>query len=140
MKNRQPSRRSMLECCAQLHVDDGISPRHQNRTKPKYKQHSSARFCSQVQQALRLAIGEHCLDTPLSQWDVDSVEQENGCPTLIVKLVCVVDNANTDEDIHMLLNQYRDVFRQAVAQAISRKKTPALRFQLLSVATTGRRL
>jgi ribosome-binding factor A len=131
MKYTTRLERSMLKCCAEIHVDDGISPRHQKKEKQHLADHRLERICSQVQKAVRLAIAEYCPSTALSQWDVVSVKQEHNSPTLTVNLAQVEGEPDRIDVITSLLSQYRGVIRKTVAETITRKKTPSLRFQLI---------
>ncbi|OUS28418.1 hypothetical protein A9Q99_12925 [Gammaproteobacteria bacterium 45_16_T64] len=131
MKPRNNKERRMLECCAELRVDDGISPRHQKKETQQSIEHKLERLCSQVQKAIRFAIAEYCANTPLSQWDADSVEQEKQGPRFIVTLIQVTGEKPTNDSIELLLKEYKGVIRKAVSESITRKKTPPLRFQII---------
>jgi len=131
MKPRNRTERSMLECCEELHVDDGISPRHQNNKTPNQKNQSTERLCSQVQKAVRMAIAEYCLNTALSQWDAVSVIQEDGSPTLIIDMMQVTGEPESAPVINRLLDKYKSSIRRTIAETITRKRTPSIRFRLV---------
>jgi ribosome-binding factor A len=124
----------MLEHCDQLHEDDGVDPREyfKSNNRRNKNNHKTSRLCTQVAQTLSLVLAGEFADERLHNLQVLFVEPAPDASQLIVT---VQTNSPCDSaGIHELLNLLGSVsgqLRNAVASAISRKRTPKLQFQII---------
>jgi ribosome-binding factor A len=127
-------REQMRALCEELREDDGIDPRiffkparNQDKVHRKAKQ-----LCRQVQKTLDLVLSGEIRDEALSGLKIVSIIPGADSSQLLVTVIADVPAAELDRaDIERRLATVEGQLRSAVAQAITRKKTPLLVFQIL---------
>jgi ribosome-binding factor A len=129
-------REQMRALCEELREDDGIDPR--NFFKPsrnRDKEHRKAKqLCRQVQKTLDLVLSGEVQDDSISGLKIVSIIPGADSSQLLVRVVADVPAAELDRaDIERRLTTVEGQLRSAVAQAITRKKTPMLVFQILGL-------
>jgi ribosome-binding factor A len=117
--------------CDQLHEDDCIDPREYfSRSNFNQKQNRKAKqLCRQVAETLGLVLTGDTSDDLLAELSVVSVVPAPDSSRL---LVTVVTHAASDrEEIERRLAHHGGRLRCEVARAITRKKAPALAFNVI---------
>lgn len=90
--------------------------------------HKTLQLCSQVRDALSLAISGECHDDVLRELYVDTVEPAPNASRLLVRLI-IPKHAKVDyADLYERLAKVGPFLRTIVAKEISRKRTPELTF------------
>lgn len=133
MNARKPSRRQMLASCAEIREDDGIDPRDFFRHKLNYRKadRKTLQLCAQVADTLNGLLPD-CHDELLQILQVASVVPAPDASQLLVTVFPVVQLEEDVDSQQVLqrLNQAAGHLRSGVAAAVTRKKAPALLFQV----------
>ncbi len=135
MTFNQRQREQMRALCGELREDDGIDPRELFKpSRQRDKDHRKARqLCRQVQKTLDLVLSGEIRDESLSGLKIVSITPGADSSRLVVTVVADLPAAELDHtDIERRLTGIEGQLRTAIAQAITRKKTPLLTFQVLS--------
>lgn len=115
--------------CADFREGDGVDPRLEKRTelKNEVKTISSTRLCRQVHKLARLALSE----LGVMDWDITYVRESSKGASLILEVEPLTDIslASALEAVSKM-KQLQPQVRQIIAQGISRKNVPALKFVL----------
>lgn len=129
----------ILELCGELRPEDGVSSKElakrelaelkkRDRNKPNYH---LRQLCKQVYQAIDMAItcdcGDPILDDLKPVW-VRPVPKSN---SLEVTFTTSERDLEQIELMHTTLNHVEGILRSAVADSISRKRVPTLRFKIM---------
>ncbi len=134
MTFNQRQREQMRALCGELREDDGIDPRDLFKpSKKRDKEHRKAKqLCRQVQKTLDLVLSGEIRDESLNGLKIASITPGADSSRLVVTVIADVPAAELDRaDIERRLATVEGQLRSAVAQAITRKKTPLLVFQIL---------
>jgi len=134
MTFNQRRREQMRALCGELRDDDGIDPRDLfTPSRKRDKEHRKAKqLCRQVQKTLDLVLSGEIRDEALNGLKIASIIPGADFSRLVVTVVADVPAAELDRaDIERRLATVEGQLRSAVAQAITRKKTPLLVFQIL---------
>lgn len=124
-RRREPSRTPGLRDEAQTHPEDLFAAASADR--------KSLSLCAQVRRAIELAIGVDCRDEVLIDLIVLDVWPDPTTRRLRVWLRGPAGmDAGERENILRRLAAARGFLRSQVAEAIHRKRTPELAFELLS--------
>lgn len=108
------------------------SPRQQDGPGPFEPDARSLALCAQAHRALEYAIAGECRDRVLRELVLMDVVPEMTDRRLRVWLLIPADAETQDrDDIARRLTGARGFFRAAVAEAIHRKRTPELCFELV---------
>ena len=126
-------REQMLAFCGEIHEDDGVDPRQWFRS-PRIRRkenHRTQRLCSQVGETIDLVLAGEFGDQLLHNLRVVRVTP---CPDISRLLVTIhsdvpPDTATPDEILGRL-EKVTGRLRSEVANAITRKRTPQLVFQI----------
>lgn len=129
-------REQMLACCGEIQDDDGIDPRQFFRgpSRQGKRDRKTQQLCRQVEQNLNLVLGGEFADELLQSLFVESVVPAPNASQLLVT-VSAGDGEENVADRSLILNRLERVagrLRAAVAEAITRKKTPRLMFQVVA--------
>lgn len=129
----------ILKLCGELCPEDGISSkelakrefaesRKRNRSKPNYH---LRQLCKQVYHTIDMAIicdcGDPILDDLKPVW-VRPVPKSN---SLEITFTTSERDLGQISRMHYTLNQVEGLLRSAVANSISRKRVPQLRFKII---------
>ena len=136
MTNPKDRRSRLADLCASLHDDDGINPReekladrNENRRKPSSKDQQLA---MQVRLALEHAMRGRIGDRLLQSVTIASVEPAPDATRFAVILSPAPGGGPLDEPrVLNHLQALRGGLRSAIAEAITRKRTPDLTFAIL---------
>jgi len=134
MTFNQRQREQMRALCGELREDDGVDPRDLFKpSRKRDKEHRKAKqLCRQVQKTLDLVLSGEIRDDSLSGLKIVSITPGADSSRLVATVVTDVPAAELDRvDIERRLATVEGQLRSAVAQAITRKKTPLLLFQIL---------
>jgi len=134
MTFNQRQREQMRALCGELREDDGIDPRDLFKpSRKRDKEHRKTKqLCRQVQKTLDLVLSGEIRDESLSGLKIVSITPGADSSRLVVTVVADVPAAELDRaDVERRLKIIEGQLRIAVAQAITRKKTPLLVFQIL---------
>lgn len=140
MKIDKRTRKRLLAHCVELHEDDGLDPRFddkrdQKRDKQSYK---TQQLCKQIEETLALVIGGEIADKRFDSIHIDRVIPAPDAAQLCVQLRA--DRLLTKPEIlaaEQLIGMLEGAIRSEIAKAITRKRTPRLKFVILNDARTG---
>lgn len=96
--------------------------------KNRHHDHKTLQLCSQVRDALSLAISGECHDDVLRELYVDSVEPAPNASRLLVRLIIPRYVKLDPVDFYARIERVTPFLRTIVAKEISRKRTPDLSF------------
>lgn len=125
MKNKKHNK----NLCADFRDGDGVDPRLEKRTelKNEVKTISSTRLCRQVHKLSRLALSE----LGVMDWDITYVRESSKGASLILEVEPLLDiSLESALEVVSKLKQLQPQMRQMIAQGISRKNVPSLKFEL----------
>lgn len=115
--------------CADFRDGDGVDPRLEKNTELKKHLNtlSSARLCRQVQKLARLALSE----LGVIDWDVTNVEESSKGTSLLLEVEPLTENS-VESALQAVakMKRLQPQIRQIIAEGISRKTVPAIRFVL----------
>ena len=140
MTNDKRARKRLLASCGQLHEDDGVDLRHffkthENRDK---QNHKTRQLCDQVAQTLELVLTGDFGDERLHGLQVVSVHPAPDAAQLSVTVR--TDYPCDNVEAAKILDRLATIsgrLRCAVAAAISRKRTPKMRFRVIGPSEFG---
>ena len=123
----------LLMLCGQLNEDDAVDPREFFRTRYRSQDAKAQRLCRQVADTLSLVLSGEMADEVLQSLEVFSVQP---APNTRRLLVVVRPNPRLCADttpgaILAKLSAVQGRLRTEVAAAISRRKAPALDFEVI---------
>lgn len=132
MKSRRFARKPPPpELCAQAHTDDGIDPRFLPRhPRGKVSNRKALQLCRQVERALSVALEGDVL----RELAVQSVVPAPDSSRLLVTFVYHGAESSSLHEVLAAIECHRAAFRSAVAEAIHRKKTPELVYDVVPAA------
>ena len=140
MVNPKLRREEIRKLCAEPSEEDGIDPRKLLKPGRKRKKahHKSTQLCRQVQRTVDLILSGETGDDLLTNLRVDSVQVGIGTTCLLVTVIADVPPDQFDPvQIENRLRAVQGLLRREVATAITRRKTPTLRFQVLPPRPNG---
>jgi ribosome-binding factor A len=139
MTFRKPSKRQLLDSCAEVRDDDGVDPKLFFR-KPgagRKLNRKTLQLCSQVADALNGLLVD-CGDERLQALTVVSVEPAPDASRLLVTVGSTVPTANCDRQAVLdSLAKANGRLRAGVAEAITRKRAPQLVFHFAAPFSAG---
>lgn len=129
MKHRPDPRDIWRELCASLHEEDGLTPAELNKkdNDKTTADRATQRLCAQAGRAIRMALLADCHDQDLQSLEVTRVEPWPDAKRLRVHLA-VRDASVPLDQAALKLHHVGHLLRDAVAQSITRKRAPQLRF------------
>lgn len=132
------NRKLLREYCGEIHDDDGIDPRtyFKNHRKKKKEHHKTRQLCRQVEQTLSYVFSD-CADERLLGLSVLKVQPAPGAAQLLVTLHSDSPGECVAEILQRLV-RLEGRLRSEIAAAISRKRTPRLRFQIVQPPQSNR--
>lgn len=131
MTFRKPSRRQMLDSCAEIRDDDGVDPRdffRKGRTGRKIDR-KTLQLCAQVADSLNGLLVE-CRDERLQLLQVASVVPAPDASRLLVTVYPVVSTPMDDVAVLQELVRATGRLRAEIATSITRKRVPQLTFHV----------
>ena len=139
LNNRQ--RAQMLACCGEIQKDDGVDPRRffKSQSDRNKRDRKTQQLCQQVEQTLRLVLSGECSDELLQSLIVESVVPEPNASQMLVTVSIESSHEDTPDPSVVLERLDRVVgrLRAEVAASITRKRTPALKFRIVSTQATN---
>lgn len=132
MKSDKTWLRVANQCCAEIGPEDGIDPRHLSKQhKDSKRRHKDMQLCKRAKRTADLVFAGETLNQLLRELVVDRVElSANGNQLLMT--VLVEPNLPPEQTVSIAdaLTHVKGYVRAAVAQAIERKRVPAIRFRI----------
>jgi len=141
MTFRKPSKRQMLDSCAEVRDDDGIDPKmffRKGRTERKTDR-KTLQLCSQVADALNGLLVD-CRDERLQALVVVAVIPAPDATRLLVTVDLAVppETPPDRDDVSAALAAAAGRLRDGVAAAITRKRAPQLVFHFAAPFSAGK--
>lgn len=127
--------------CGEVHEDDCVEPREYFKTErsSRGKNRKALQLCRQVAETLDLVFSGECRDDVLQNLYVQTVEPAPNASRLLVTVFAdVPKELYNRQSILDLLDEQTGRLRYEIASAITRKRVPALVFNVIGSATTPR--
>ena len=120
------------QCCAEIGAEDGIDPRQLAKQPMDSKRgRKDLQLCKRAKRTVDLVFAGENLNPLLRELVVNQVKQSaNGNQLLVTVLTDPTLSTQETASIVEALTQARGYVRTAVAQAIERKRAPAIRFRI----------
>lgn len=136
MPSRKRNVDELRALCAQLYPDDGVNPREDKRRDTQQKKHDRKlqQLCKQVANTLQLSLTELATSGALAGAHIREVRPAPNAGRLCA--VVVVNETRNISAAESLLERHRGRLRTEIAMAISRRKTPELTFEVITLKGT----
>lgn len=138
MKAKRSRRAPMRELSGQFNEDDGIDPRElfQSQSGSRNRDHhKTEQLCRQVARTLDMVISGELDDESLSSLSVVDVRPAPTASQLLVSLQPAAGHCENPLALIAKLDEVAGRLRAAVAEAITRKRTPRLSFCIVPSAS-----
>jgi len=132
MHSRKRKEQNLRALCARLHPDDGVDPREEKRRGAKYERKPDRKLwqlCKQVTHTLQLAFGALPEADALVGVSVRDVRPAPNAGRLCA--VIVVPDPTRRKEVAAIVQQHSGRLRSEVAEAIARRRTPELTFEVI---------
>jgi ribosome-binding factor A len=130
MLARKPSRRVLRALCGEVHSEDGVDPRRDNRHRAgSQAMRKARRLCQQVADTLSLVLDDGS-DDLLGDLTVLKVDPAPTTARLLVRVAAICEPGRDPAQFVNALERAAPRLRCEVAAAITRRKAPILAFQL----------
>jgi ribosome-binding factor A len=127
------TREQMLEMCGEIHADDGIDPRQFFKVSRirKKEDHKTRQLCRQVAEQIGQILSGEIGDDVLRSLRVVGVVPAPNASQLLVTLTTDLLIGEFDRvEAERRLSELKGRLRCEVAAAITRRKAPALEFEI----------
>ena len=132
MKSDKTWLREASQCCAEIGPEDGIEQRYLTKQhKGSKREHKDLQLCKRAKRTVDLVFaGEH-LNPLLHELTVERVELSTNSNQLVIT-VLVDPNLSIEKKVSIVgaLTHAKGYVRSSIAQAIERKRAPAIRFRI----------
>lgn len=132
MPSRKRTKIDLRTLCAEIHPDDGVDPRENQRRGAEYEKKPNRKLwqlCKQVTQTLQLTLGALPRADALAGASVREVTPAPHAGRL--RVVVTVANERQREAVATILERHGGRLRSEVAMAITRRKAPELTFEVM---------
>ena len=130
-------REEMLAMCGEIHEDDGVDPRQffkSGRVRKK-EDHKTQQLCRQVAETVdQILAGEAGDDLLRSLRVVGVVPIPNASQLLVTLATDLPSDAYDKLEVERRLRECKGRLHSEVAAAITRRKAPALEFEIVAAA------
>ncbi len=127
---RKPVKQQIEQLCTEAWAEDGIDPRLTKREAMPKVGRKALQLCSQIRDALDVALAAECGDPLLQALSVIDVQPAPNSARLLVMLRLPTDTSADEVTAH--LSRAAGKLRCEVATAITRKQVPELAFCVVS--------
>lgn len=145
MKPNKELKNHWRDLCASLSEDDGLTPdelqkledKQTARSQENHAERSNRRLCAQAKRAIYLSLLADCHDEDLQSLEVHSVEPNPDAKRLRINLTPLPGCTADMDTLARKIAAVAHILRHAVAQSLSRKKSPHLSFSIEPASREG---
>ncbi|MDC1141731.1 hypothetical protein OAU50_01445 [Planctomycetota bacterium] len=132
MKRKRKSRKKTLPICSAVREGDGSDPRFDRLEAFNRQTHrKQLALCEQAARAIQITLASDVRDQELSELVLVRVVPAPNTTRLLVQLATIETTESSVDELTAKLNRPKSLFREEVAQAICRRKTPDVTFTVI---------
>lgn len=127
--------KNAVPLCFAFGEEDGVDPRYAINKSARHKStRKQFQLCKEASRVFSLVLAGETKQTLLRDLWLLSVEPDGNGQCLCVTLGYAAGDIVTEEQVHAAVSSVQGLLRSALAQAVNRKRIPALNFRYVGIA------